>query len=165
MKKTLTTKFLAATTFATAFIAMTVGADIGDNGSADTVVWDDPAIPSGSALVKVGSNRAIIQTAAAIAADIDVQGGTVVFSGRTCTNEFYRFVFNGSQYGSRIQIAIGDLRVYSGTTMTANEEVAHDIGKDGKVLAANTAASSLQPGYCVASFATTTTKPSGHKRR
>jgi hypothetical protein len=161
MKKTLTSKFLAATAFAAALIATTAGADIGDNGSADTIVWDDPGISSGSALVKVGSNRAIIQTAAAINADIDVQGGTMVFSGRTCTNEFYRFVFNGSQYQSSSQIAIGDLRVYSGTTMNADEEVAHDIGSGGKVLTANTAASSLQPGYCVASFATTTTKPDG----
>ncbi|MBQ6245318.1 MAG: hypothetical protein IJK04_00520 [Kiritimatiellae bacterium] len=159
MKKTLTSTFLAATAFAAALIATTAGADIGDNGSADTIVWDDPGIPSGSALVKVGSNRAIVQTASAINADIDVQGGSLVFSGRTCTNEWYRFLFNGSEYGNNIQIAIGDLHVYSDTTKT--EDVAQGIGASGKVLSANTAASSLQPGYCVASFATTTTKPSG----
>ena len=152
MNKTIHTSFLAATTFATALIAMTASADIGGNGSADTLVWDDPAIPSGSALVKVGSNRAIIQTAAAINADIDVQGGTMVFSGRTCTNEFYRFVFNGSEYQSNTNIVIGDLRVYSDTSKAEN--VAKDIGKNGKVLAANTAASSLNRGYCVASFET-----------
>ncbi|MBR4612764.1 MAG: hypothetical protein IKO40_08615, partial [Kiritimatiellae bacterium] len=71
---------------------------IGGSGAADTVLWDDAALPSGMALVKTGSNRAIVQTAAAIDGDIDVQGGTVVFSGRTCTNEWYRFTFNGSQY-------------------------------------------------------------------
>ena len=159
MKKTFTSKFLAATTFATALIAMTAGADIGDNGSADTVVWDDPAIPSGSALVKVGSNRAIIQTAAAIGSDIDVQGGTMVFSGRTCTNEWYRFVFNGTYYGERNQIAIGDLRLYSNTNKT--EDVAYGIAANGNFLSPNTSPANLSRGQCVASFATTTTKPSG----
>ncbi len=165
MNKTIHTTFPAVATLVAAFLATTAGADIGGNGSADTVVWDDPAIPSGSALVKVGSNRAIVQTAAAIGSDIDVQGGTLVFSGRTCTNEFYRFLFNGSQYSMTTNIAIGDLRVYSGTAMNADEEVAHGIGANGKVLAANTAASSLGPGYCVASFATASKSylPSGEK--
>ena len=84
-----------------------------------------------------------------------------MFSGRTCTNEWYRFVFNGSQYQASYQIAIGDLRVYSGTTMTADEEVANGIGSGGNVLAANTSPANLAPGQCVASFATTSTKPSG----
>ena len=132
---------------------------IGDDGAADTVVWDAPVLPDGSALVKVGSNRAIVQTAAAIDADIDVQGGTMVFSGRTCTNEWYRFLFNGTQYGASTNIAIGDLRVYADAAGT--EEIAGGIGANGNVLAANTAASSLARGQCVASFATTSTKPSG----
>ncbi|MBP5542543.1 MAG: hypothetical protein ILM98_00595 [Kiritimatiellae bacterium] len=159
MNKTLTSKFLAATTFAAALIATTAGADIGDNGSADTVVWDAPSLSAG-ALVKVGSNRAIIQTAAAINADIDVQGGTMVFSGRTCTNEFYRFVFNGSPYEQSNQIAIGDLRLYSDTSK--EENVAKDIGTgDNNILAAGTSPSSLARNQCVASFEITTTAPSG----
>ncbi|MBR4611988.1 MAG: hypothetical protein IKO40_04655, partial [Kiritimatiellae bacterium] len=139
----------------------TLSFSIGNSGAADTVLRDDDALPSGMALVKTGSNRAIVQTAAAIDGDIDVRGGTVVFSGRACTNEWYRFTFNGTQYGASSQIALGDLRVYSGTTMNADEEVAHDIGSGGKVLAANSDTRNLEPGACVASFATTTTKPDG----
>jgi hypothetical protein len=123
---------------------------IGANGSADTLVWD--ALPEGADLAKVGSNRAIVQTAAALDSDISVRGGSLVFSGRTCTNEWYRFVFNGSAYSMTTNIVIGELRVYSDTSKAEN--VAKDIGKGGKVLAANTAASSLNRGYCVASFAT-----------
>ena len=130
---------------------------IGGNGAADSVLWDAPVLPGGMTLVKAGSNRSIVQTAAAIDADIDVQGGTMVFSGRTCTNEFYRFVFNGSQYGSHIQIAIGDLRVYADAAGT--EEIAHGIGANDNVLSAGTTAPHLGKGQCVASFATTTTKP------
>ena len=113
----------------------------------------------GAPLVKVGSNRAIVQTASAIDADIDVQGGTMVFSGRTCTNEFYRFVFNGSQYGASTQIAIGDIRVYADAAGT--EEIASGIGANNNVLSAGTSAPNLGKGQCVASFATTTTKPDG----
>ena len=131
----------------------------GDNGSADTVVWDDPDIPEGNAFVKVGSNRAIIQTATAIDTDIDVRGGSLVFSGRTCTNEWYRFLFNGTQYPQQNQIAIGDLRVFSDTAGTEN--VAKDLGSGGKVLTAGTSAANLEPGACVAHFATTTTIPDG----
>ena len=128
----------------------------GYEGAADSVVWDNPGLGAGTAFTKVGSNRAIIQTAAAINADIDVRTGSLVFSGRTCTNEFYRFHFNGSKYGQRIQIAIGDLRVYSGTTMNANEDVAYGIGSgSGNVLAVGTGAPRLARGQCVASFATT----------
>ena len=134
---------------------------IGADGATDTVVWDDPALPEGNALVKVGSNRAIVQTAAALGYDIDVRGGTLVFSGRTCTNEFYRFVFNGMQYQSYYQVAIGDLRVYSDTNKT--EDVAQGIGGGGKILAAGSSPANLEPGACVASFATTTTKPSGQQ--
>ncbi len=133
---------------------------IGDNGADDSVLWDAPVLPGGMTLVKTGSNRAIVQTASAIDADIDVQGGTMVFSGRTCTNEFYRFVFNGSEYQSNTNVVIAELRVYS--DMSKTENVAKDIGKDGKVLsydstaytAADTAASRLTPGQCVASFET-----------
>ena len=132
---------------------------IGADGATDTVVWDAPALPEGAALVKVGSNRAIVQTAAALGNDITVRGGSLVFSGRTCTNEWYRFVFNGMQYQSYYQVAIGDLRVYSDTSKA--EDVAQGIGSDGNVLAANTSPANLAPGQCVASFATTTTKPSG----
>ena len=133
----------------------------GDNGPADTLVWDDPELPEGNAFIKVGSNRAIVQTAGMIDTDIDVRSGALVFSGRTCTNEWYRFLFNGTQYGERNQIAIGDLRVYSGTTMNADEEVAHGIGANGNVLAAGTDPSNLAQGQCVAHFATTSTKPDG----
>ena len=131
----------------------------GYDGSADSVVWDNPGLSAGAAFVKVGSNRAIVQTATAIGADIDVRGGAMVFSGRTCTNEFYRFYFNGSKYGQKIQIAIGDLRVYSDAT--GAEEIAQGIGADGNVLAANSGASRLARGQCVANFATTTTVPEG----
>ena len=133
----------------------------GDNGSADTVVWDDTDIPADNAFIKTGSNRVIVQTEEALGSDIDVRGGSLVFSGRTCTNEWYRFLFNGTQYGQQNQIAIGDLRVYSGTTMNADEEVAHGIGANGNVLAARTSPANLAPGQCVAHFATTTTIPSG----
>ena len=147
MKKTIHFTLLAA-----ALIATTAGADIGGNGSADTVVWDAPSLSAGEALVKVGSNRAIIQTAAAINADIDVRGGTMVFSGRTCTNEWYRFVFNGSEYQSNTNVVIGELRVYSNTDKTEN--VAKDIGSGGKILSAGSSPANLQQGACVASFTT-----------
>ena len=137
----------------------TLAAAIGDDDTADTVLWDDAELPSGMALIKVGSNRAIIQTAAAFDGDIDVRGGTMVFSGRTCTNEWYRFVFNGNKYQQSVQVAIGDLRVYSGTTMNADEEIAHDIGANGNVRAAGTSPADLARGQCSASFTTTTTKP------
>ena len=132
---------------------------IGSDGSADTVVWDNPVLPEGAALVKVGSNRAIVQTAAALGSDITVRGGSLVFSGRTCTNEWYRFVFNGMQYQDWYQVAIGDLRVYSDYSKA--EDVAQGIGANGNVIAAGTSPANLAPGQCVAHFATTTTKPSG----
>ena len=133
---------------------------IGSDGSADTVVWDNPVLPEGAALVKVGSNRAIVQTASAIDADITVRGGSLVFSGRTCTNEWYRFKFNGSQYQQSNQIAIGDLRLYSDTSKAEN--VAKDIGTgDNNILAAGTNPSNLARNQCVASFEITTTPPSG----
>ena len=135
-------------------------AAIGNDGSADTVVWDNPELPEGTALVKVGSNRAIVQTASALGSDITVRGGTMVFSGRTCTNEWYRFVFNGSQYQQSNQIAIGDLRLYSDTSKAEN--VAKDIGTgDNNILDAGTNPSNLQRNQCVASFAITNTIPSG----
>ena len=124
----------------------------GDNGSADTVVWDDPGLPASSAFIKVGSNRAIVQTDASLAHDIDVRDGSLVFSGRTCTNEWYRFLFNGTQYNTSTNIAIGDLRVFSDTTMTEN--VAKDIGSNGGVLAAGTNPANLGPGQCCAHFTT-----------
>ena len=130
----------------------TLSFSIGNSNAADTVLWDDAALPSGMALVKTGSNRAIVQTAAAIDGDIDVRGGTVVFSGRTCTNEWYRFTFNGSQYQSNTNIVIGDLRVFSDTSKTEN--VAKDIGSGGKILSAGSSPANLQPGACVASFTT-----------
>ena len=133
----------------------------GYDGTATSIIWDDPGLGSGAVFTKVGSNRAIVQTASAINADIDVRTGSLVFSGRTCTNEWYRFVFNGSKYGQRIQIAIGDLRVYSGTAMNAAEETAQGIGANGNVLAANSGAPRLARGQCVANFATTTTVPEG----
>ena len=40
-------------------------------------------------------SAAAVQTAAALGSDITVRGGSLVFSGRTCTNEWYRFKFNG----------------------------------------------------------------------
>ena len=133
---------------------------IGSDGSADTVVWDNPSIPSGSALVKVGSNRAIVQTTAALGSDITVRGGSLVFSGRTCTNEWYKFIFNGTQYQRSDQIAIGDLRLYSDTSKAEN--VAKDIGTgDNNILAAGTNPSYLQRNQCVASFEIATTVPSG----
>ena len=135
-----------------------LGTAFGGDG-ADTVIWDDPGLAEGTAFAKIGSNRCIVQTTAALNSDIDVQKGTLVFSGRTCTNEFYRFVFNGNKYQQTVQIAIGDLHVYSDTNKT--EDVAQGIGANGNVLSAGTAATALQPGQCVASFATTTTKPSG----
>ncbi|MCR5750859.1 MAG: hypothetical protein K6G91_02755 [Kiritimatiellae bacterium] len=138
-----------------------VGSSFGGNGSADTVVWDDPELAAGNVFAKVGSNRAIVQTAEAIDADIDVQAGELVFSGRTCTNEWYRFVFNGSQYNQSAQIAIGDLRVYSGTTTNAAEDVAWGIGTNGCVRAVGTDPKDLAPRQCTASFATTTIKPTG----
>ncbi|MBR1608874.1 MAG: hypothetical protein IJ678_04580 [Kiritimatiellae bacterium] len=131
----------------------------GDNDPADTLVWDDPELPEGNAFIKVGSNRAIVQTAEALDTDIDVRDGSLVFSGRTCTNEWYRFLFNGSQYQQSNQIAIGDLRVYSDTT--GAENVAKGIGSGGNILAAGTDPANLAPGQCVAHFATTTTVPSG----
>ena len=134
-------------------------AAIGNDGSDDTVVWDNPVLPEGTALVKVGSNRAIVQTAAALDSDITVRGGSLVFSGRTCTNEWYKFIFNGMQYQSYYQVALGELQVYSDTSKAEN--VALNIGSGGKVLSANSDPKNLEPGACVASFATTTTKPSG----
>ncbi len=131
----------------------------GDNGSADTLVWDDPELPDGTAFIKTGSNRVIVQTEEALGSDIDVRGGTLVFSGRTCTNEWYRFLFNGTQYPQQNQIAIGDLRVFSDTT--GAENVAKGIGSGGNILAAGTDPANLAPGQCVAHFATTTTVPSG----
>ena len=144
---------------AVASSSATVAATIGDDGAADTVVWDEPSVPEGMALVKVGSNRAIVQTASAIASDIDVQGGSLVFSGRTCTNEWYRFLFNGSQYQQSDLIAIGDLQVYSDTAGTEN--IALGIGADGGVLEAGTSAANLARGQCVAHFATTDVVPEG----
>ena len=132
---------------------------VGNDGAADTVVWDDPDFSDDAVFAKVGSNRAVVQTAGTIAADIDVRGGSLVFSGRTCTNEWYRFLFNGSQYQQSNQIAIGDLRVYSDTT--GAENVAKGIGSGGNILAAGTDPANLAPGQCVAHFATTTTVPSG----
>ena len=132
---------------------------IGGNGAADSVLWDAPVLPGGMTLVKTGSNRTIVQTAAAIDADIDVRGGTVVFSGRTCTNEWYKFIFNGSQYDESNQIAIGDLRLYSDTSKAEN--VAYGIAADGNFLSPNTSPKNLARGQCVASFATTSTKPEG----
>ena len=131
----------------------------GDNGSADTLVWDDPELPDGTPFIKTGSNRVIVQTEEALGSDIDVRGGMLVFSGRTCTNEWYRFLFNGTQYGQQNQIAIGDLRVFSDTT--GAENVAKGIGSGGNILAAGTDPANLAPGQCVAHFATTTTVPSG----
>ncbi len=145
---------------AVASSSATVAATIGDDGAADTVVWDEPSVPEGMALVKVGSNRAIVQTATAIDADIDVRGGSLVFSGRTCTNEWYRFLFNGTQYQQSNQIAIGDLKVFSDTAGTEN--VALGIGADGHSLTTGASASQLEPGWCVAHFAPTTTVPSGN---
>ena len=139
----------------------TLTTTIGDNGAADTVLWDDAELPSGMSLVKTGSNRAIVQTAAAIDGDIDVRGGSLVFSGRTCTNEWYRFTFNGNKYMQEVQVALGDLRVYSGTTMNAAEEVAYGIGTNGNVRAVGTSPADLAREQCAASFATTTTKPDG----
>ncbi len=127
-------------------------AAIGNDGSADTLVWDNPVLPEGTALVKVGSNRAIVQTASALGSDITVRGGTMVFSGRTCTNEWYRFVFNGSEYQSNTNVVIGELRVYSDTSKAEN--VAKDIGSGGKILSAGSSPANLQQGGCVASFAT-----------
>ena len=124
----------------------------GGDGAADTVVWDEPGIPDGNAFVKVGTNRAVVQTEAALGTDIDVRGGSLVFSGRTCTNEWYRFLFNGTQYGDHYQIAIGDLRVYSDTNKTEN--VAKGIGSGGKILAAGSNPANLEPGACVAHFST-----------
>ena len=139
---------------AVASSSATVVSTIGDDGATDTVLWDDASLPSGTALVKVGSNRAIVQTAEAVDGDIDVRGGSLVFSGRTCTNEFYRFVFNGTQYGAFSQIAIGDLRVYADAA--GIDEIAHGIGSgEGNVLAVGISAPNLAKGQCVASFATT----------
>ena len=134
---------------------------VGADGSADALVWD--ALPEGAALVKVGSNRAIVQTAAALGSDITVRGGSLVFSGRTCTNEWYRFVFNGEQYQQSIHVAIGDLRLYSDTSKAEN--VAKGIGSGGKILAAGSDPRNLQPGACVAHFATAVQSelPSGQK--
>ncbi len=133
----------------------------GDNGTADTLVYDDPELPEGDAFVKVGGNRCIVQTENALSGDIDVRGGSLVFSGRTCTNEWYRFLFNGTPYGQQNQIAIGDLRVFSDTAGTEN--VAKGIGSGGKVLAAGTSPENLEHGACVAHFATTQTVPSGQQ--
>ena len=132
---------------------------VGDDGTADTLIWDEPGFPSSSPFIKAGSNRAIVQMDASLAHDIDVCGGSLVFSGRTCTNEWYRFLFNGSTYGSPIQIAIGDLHVYSDTNKTEN--VANGIGANDNVLAAGTNPANLARGQCVAHFTTTTTKPEG----
>ncbi len=129
-----------------------LGVSVGSGGTADSVVWDDPAFAADALFAKIGSNRAIVQTDAAINADIDVRDGTMVFSGRTCTNEWYRFLFNGSQYQQSIQVAIGDLRVYSDTNKTEN--VAKGIGSGGKILAAGSDPANLEPGACVAHFAT-----------
>ena len=128
----------------------------GDDGSADTLIWDEPGLPASSAFIKVGSNRAIVQTDASLARDIDVRGGSLVFSGRTCTNEWYRFLFNGTQYNTSTNIAIGDLRVFSDTNKTEN--VAKGIGSNGGVLAAGTNPANLGPGQCCAHF---TTMPHG----
>ena len=130
-----------------------------NDGSPDTIVWDAREFVEGGTFVKVGPNRAVVQTASALAHDIDVRGGTLLFSGRTCTNEWYRFVFNGMQYQAYYQVAIGDLRAYSDTSK--EEDVAQGIGTNGNVLAAGTSPAALAPGQCVASFATTLNKPSG----
>ena len=144
---------------AVASSSATVASTIGDDGTADTVLWDNDSLPQGSALVKVGSNRAIVQTASAIAADIDVRGGSLVFSGRTCTNEWYRFLFNGTQYNQENLIAIGDLKVFSDTAGIDN--IALGIGANGNVLSAGTSPANLAPGQCVAHFATTDVVPEG----
>ena len=149
---------IAAQTLVAA-VSSRVDAPVGNDGAADTVLWDDDTLPAGEALVKVGSNRAIVQTAEAVDGDIDVRGGSLVFSGRTCTNEWYRFLFNGSQYNDYYQIAIGDLKVFSDTTGTEN--VALGIGADGGVLDAGTSAANLARGQCVAHFATTDVVPEG----
>ena len=128
----------------------TVVSTIGNDGDDDTVLWEDASLPSGSALVKVGSNRAIAQLETAFGGDIDVRGGSLVFSGRTCTNEFYRIQFNGSQYNITTNIALGELRVFSDVAGTEN--VAQGIGGDGHSLPTGTPASQLQPGWCVAHF-------------
>ena len=135
----------------------------GGDGSADTLIWDDPALPSGSSFIKVGSNRVIVQTAGTLAHNIDVRGGSLVFSGRTCTNEWYKFVFNGSAYDSAYPFAMGDLGVFSDTNKTEN--VAKGIGADNNVLAAGTDPANLARGQCCASFATTTSKPSGQENK
>ena len=144
---------------AVASSSATVAATIGDDGAADTVVWDEPSVPESMALVKVGSNRAIVQTAAALDADIDVRSGSLVFSGRTCTNEWYRFLFNGTQYNREDPIAIGDLKVFSDTA--GIENIALGIGAGDNVLDAGTSPANLAPGQCVAHFATATTVPEG----
>ena len=135
----------------------------GGDGSADTLIWDDPEFPAGRAFAKVGSNRAIVQTAGTLPHDIDVRGGSLVFSGRICTNEWYKFVFNGRAYDNAYPFALGDLGVYSDTNKTEN--VAQGIGANDNVLAAGTDPANLARGQCCASFATTTTKPSGQENK
>ena len=140
---------IAAQTLVAA-VSSRVDAPVGNDGAADTVLWDDDTLPAGEALVKVGSNRAIVQTAQAVDGDIDVRGGSLVFSGRTCTNEWYRILYNGSQYNITTNIALGELRVFS--DIAGTENVALGIGANGHSLATGTSASQLEPGWCVAHF-------------
>lgn len=123
----------------------------GASGSDDTVLYDAIG-ESWPTLVKTGTNRAIVQLETPMTSDLVVREGTVVFSGRQCTNEWYRWVLKGTYYGGSKQLALGDLCLYP------------DIEKSeclAKGLVPGTDALTLERGQAVASFATTTTKPSG----
>ena len=126
--------------------------EIDAKGSSDRQVVYDALPSSVGELFKSGSGTMIVQQTAPFDGDLTVTSGAVVFSGRQCTNEWYRWVLKSTYYGGSKQLVLGNLYLYP------------DAGKSeslAKGVTPGSSAAALARGQVVASFATTTTKPSG----
>lgn len=126
--------------------------EIDAKGSSDRQVVYDALPSSVGELFKSGSGTMIVQQTAPFDGDLTVTSGAVVFSGRQCTNEWYRWVLKENYYNDSRQLFLGNLYLYPDTDKS--ESLA-------KGLKPGTSASALARGQIVASFSTTTTKPSG----
>ena len=101
-------------------------------------------------ILKSGSGQGIVQLPEVYGGDLRVAGGSVIFSGRQCTNEFYKIGLFGFQQNNSQQIALGDWMMFAwSNNVAASANLAKGITPGAEPLA---------KGRVTATFATTTTK-------
>lgn len=126
----------------------------GASSASDSVVYDSINTAFNS-VVKGGSNRAVMQLASTLSTEeFFVDAGSVVFAGRTITNDWWRMVFTGNVYSGNYNVQLGDLRFYSSTACSENVS-------QGLTPGSGTDASALAKGKVITTFVTSTTKPAG----